>query len=174
MKLSDHFNQDKNQRGMTLIEMLIAIAIFVLIFSLSMFTGFLLTKQMRVNSSDVALENMFTTALRRAQTGESASSWGVYIPYDKIERTTEEIIVFAGDSYETRDASLDVSYTFPSTVYFEYIDFSGAYFDTGDDFEIVFDATTGQTSQYGSVTIELYEEQRQIVITPQGFITREY
>ncbi len=173
MKWLDLSKIKSDQRGLTIVETFVMLVIFVTLVSLSAFAGTLLSKQMRVNSADIALADILITAARRAQAGEANSNWGLYIPYDPVERTTDEIIVFAGQSYTTRDQSKDTPYAYPSGVEFISADFSGEDTPTGNDTEIVFQSRTGSTAQYGSVEIEIFGETRQVVITPQGFITRE-
>lgn len=160
-------------RGFTTIELLVTTAIIVIIFGLGAGVFSLIAKTAAEASGTNAIEYILGSAARRARAGTNASDWGVYLPYDDTTRQTNTVVVFSGTSYATRDLNLDVNYRFNEGVRLTMVDFSGASSPLGNDHEIIFNALTGQTTQYGSITIDLYGDAFTIIITEDGFITLE-
>ncbi|MCR4314418.1 MAG: type II secretion system GspH family protein [Candidatus Uhrbacteria bacterium] len=171
MKSLDPFSQ--TARGFTLIEVLLSIGIISLLFGFTAMGVSQVSKRLLIGPSDAYLENILTTAARRARDGVQASDWGVYLPYDELSRNLSEVIVFKGSSYAMRDSDFDQEFVFSEKTDFVSVDFSGAEPDRIDDHEVVFELYAGQTSQSGSVALEVFGVSRTIVVSPQGFITRE-
>lgn len=171
MRLSEAFKDDT--RGFTLIEVLLSIGIISLLLGFTALGASQVSKHLLIGPSDAILENILTTAARRARDGVEASDWGVYLPYDEVSRSLSEVVVFKGSSYATRDSDFDQVFAFSEKTDFVSVDFSGSGPDGTDDHEVVFDLYGGQTSAYGSVELEVFGVSRTIVVSPQGFITRE-
>lgn len=137
--------------GFTLIELLLVIAIVLIISGMTpvLFSRFLAQNSL-ANVADYIRVNM-----RNAQTysmsGKAGSRWGMALSANKI-------ILFAGDSFATRNTSLDQSY------------------DVGDQInisglsEVVFDRKTGTPSSQLSITLTSGENNRSIVVNSQGGI----
>lgn len=162
-----------NNRGFTLLEVLITIAILGSLFLLSAYGLRALQKSFASQTVDRELTNILTTAARNARLGLQGDAWGVYIPYDLTTRTTSSVTLFHGDSYATRISADDVLLPINTDAIFTSVDFSGAAASTGNDHEIVFDSLSGATQEYGSIVLDWYAESRTISISKDGIITRE-
>ncbi len=158
------------RRGFTTIELLVTIAITVIVFSLGSGVFSLVQKTAAAASGSVALEQILGGAARRARSGEAGTNWGVYLPYDETTRRANAVTVFSGASYATRDATRDVPYRFNQGVLFTAVDFSGAGSSLGNDHEIVFAALSGETADYGSVTINIYGGTFTIFVSQDGMV----
>src|SRR3989338_3472921 len=111
-------------RGVTLLEITFVVAILVALFAM---TAFGLSRFQRAVStvvSDRDVTNALALAARRARDGMNDRAWGVYIPYNETTRTTSTMVVFAGSSYASRDASLDLTLTASDQMQFTIVDFS--------------------------------------------------
>ncbi|PJE77057.1 hypothetical protein COV05_01410 [Candidatus Uhrbacteria bacterium CG10_big_fil_rev_8_21_14_0_10_48_16] len=170
MKSLDH---SKKNQGFTLVEALVSIAIFSVLFGFTAVGASQVSKRLFIGPSDAYLENILTTASRRARDGVEGGDWGVYLPYDEVTRNLSEVIVFQGASYATRNSSLDQSFAFSDKIDLISVDFSGSSPVTGNDHEVVFTRYSGQTSMYGSVDLEVFGVPRSVTISEQGFVTRE-
>ncbi len=162
-----------NARGFTTIELILAIAIVIILFALGGQVFSLIQQTAASASGTTALDQILGSAARRARSGSQRSSWGVYLPYNDITRQMSTATVFSGANYASRDVTQDTSYRFNSGVELMYVDFSGALSSSGNDHEIVFSALSGETSQYGSVTLNVYGETFTITITADGFAVLE-
>lgn len=122
-----------NQRGFTLIEMLLSVAVIALLTGLSV--PVYATFNAR-NDLDIS-EQSTVEALRRAQTYarsvEGDSQWGVSIQTDKA-------VLFKGASYATRNAAFDETTTYGAGV-------------NSTASEVVFAKLSGAPSTTGSVTL---------------------
>jgi len=139
--------------GFTLVELLVSIGLFAVI----------------IPAEELAA--LLTSAARNARHGANASARGLYLPYDNTIRLTDEVILFSGDSYALRDAVEDIAFDFDEGTTFDAVLLSGAVPSSGDDHEAVFSALTGETSQYGTITLTFRGETRIIDVSPSGFIT---
>ena len=170
MKLSVRSNLPT---GFTLIEILIATALLTTMLALAFVGATNFSKRLFLAPADSFLVHMLTSASRHARDGFQQSDWGVYLPYDETTRELSEIIVFSGLSYLTRDASRDQHVSFSPRVQFVTVDLSGPAPATTNDHEVVFTRITGETSQYGTITFSIFGVTRSVVVSPQGFVTRE-
>ncbi|NQV90416.1 prepilin-type N-terminal cleavage/methylation domain-containing protein [Candidatus Uhrbacteria bacterium] len=163
----------KQRKGFTIVEVLISISILSMLFAIGATGASRMSKRLLIGPSDAYLENILTTASRRARDGVEGGSWGVYLPYDEETRNLSEVVVFKGSSYATRDSAFDQVFPYANKTDFITVDFSGAGVDTTNDHEVIFMLYSGQTSQYGSVDLEVFGVARTVRISPEGFITRE-
>ena len=162
------------RHGFTTLELLVVMTIVLIVFGISFFAVTQVQRGISLETADIAVIDVLTTANRRARAGEQQSSWGVYFPYNETTRTANELLVFSGNSYATRDVAFDISYQMPETTLFDYIDLSGAGSSSGNDHEIVFSALYGATSQYGYLILKSLEATRTITVTEEGVVTREF
>lgn len=100
---------DKFQKGFTLLEMLLVIALIALVAG-STITIFITTK----NKTDLAIVQDTTVQyIRMAQSfskaGKEDSEWGVNIDSDRI-------ILFKGIDFDNRDIAFDEFYNYPTRV----------------------------------------------------------
>lgn len=138
--------------------------------------GISLTKledSIATRTSDREITYILTTAARKARHGVHGTNWGVYIPYDLTTRTTQTITVFSGDNYATRNTAYDVTYNVSDEIAFTTVDLSGSGPGTANDQEIIFNAFSGSTADYGSITVTWFGNTRTISIDEDGFIVRQ-
>lgn len=155
-------------RGLTTLEIVMSLAVLAIIFGISS-TGLSRLQRTSTNiSSDHDVMSALTLAARRARSGRDNTSWGIYIPYNETTRITNSIVVFSGTSYATRTPSRDLTLTVNDQVTFTAVDFSGSAPDVTNSHEIVFAQYSGATTQYGSITLEWYGEQKTITIDAHG------
>ena len=157
-------------RGFTTIELLVTTAIIVIVFTLGTSVFSLIQQTAAAPSGTIALEQILGSAARRARAGVAGTAWGVYLPYDEVTRHAGSVTVFSGNTYATRNVSLDSISRFNEGVEFTTVDLSGAQSSLGNDHEIIFASISGQTSQYGSVTLNVYGKTFVITITEDGFV----
>jgi len=163
----------KTEKGFTLIEITITIAILTILFSVGAIALSKLQSSLASSASDRQILFILSSAARKARHGALGTNWGVYIPYDPATRSTSTITVFSGTSYATRNPVNDVLYTVNNNILFPYVDFSGAAANTGNDHEIVFNVLNGSTSNYGSINLKWYNSTRTLIIDPDGFSVRQ-
>lgn len=154
-------------------EIVLAIGILMSMLGLSGFAFTRFARAVSSVSSDRELANAVTRAANRARSGYQGTSWGVAIPYNETTRKTEQIIIFSGATYATRDAVHDIVLTVSPDIAFTTVDFSGSGADETNGHEIVFATLTGETTQYGSVTFDWFGATRRLVIGENGIPVRE-
>jgi prepilin-type N-terminal cleavage/methylation domain-containing protein len=141
------------QRGFTLVEMLIVLAIALLLFAV---IGSIASNTYPKHSLRAQTDVVIQT-LREAQAFTLArkydSVWGVHL-------TSSGLTLFAGASYAARNATYDQTHSFPSG-----ITVSGLT-------DVVFDALRGTTSQTGTITLtsNATSESNAITINANGVI----
>lgn len=160
-------------RGITLIEIVLAIGILATMLGLSGFAFAHFAKAVSAVSSDRALANAVSIAASRARSGYEGTPWGVYIPYNETTRLADSVVIFSGATYATRTATRDVTLSVSNDIQFTAVDFSGSGVDETNGHEIVFAALTGKTTQYGSVTFTWFGATRTLRIADNGIPVRE-
>jgi prepilin-type N-terminal cleavage/methylation domain-containing protein len=110
------------KKGFTLVEIMLVIGLIAAITSISFpaYRNYLIKNSLEMATMNSA--NFIRKAQILSMIGENDSRWGVYL-------TNEEIILYQGDSYTTRDPEYDEIFTNP-----ESIQISG---DTEINFEIL-------------------------------------
>lgn len=142
----------KQQGGFSLLEILIVAGIVALVISISdsVYSNF-----RSHNNLELATYSVVEGA-RHAQENsvkvKEDSSWGVEI-------LSDQIVVFKGNSYGSRDSSFDLALMFPRGVT-----------ATGLS-EIVFEKVTGVTGDTGTTTLTGTDSTREIYINEKGTIT---
>lgn len=103
------FENKKLSQGITLIEVLLVIAIISLlgVSVASVGRRFLVNNYLENKTNE--LISFLQTAQINAISGKEGSAWGVNV-------TANQIILFKGDSYATRDASFDLFTSLPNSV----------------------------------------------------------
>lgn len=143
----------KNQKGFTLIEMTLTVALvfYIGLISVMFYSSFYLKNAANSVTQDLAF------SLRKAQTysmaGRQGSSWGVSF-------TGGSIIVFKGATYATRIAAFDEVHSVPST-----LSISG--FN-----ETVFARMTGYPNATSTVIITGGGRSRTLAINVQGIVSQ--
>lgn len=147
-----------NQRGFTLVELLIVIGIFVLTVTVSgIFTS--VSKNNR-DLNDVSVQMVDT--LRRARhqtiTGNQDVVWGIHFETDRY-------VLFQGDTYSSVDPE-NIEFVLPGSVQISAISL------TGGGSEVIFDDKFGNTSTDGTITLQSTNATTttQIIINSAGLI----
>lgn len=153
-----HIINSKLQLGFTLIEILIAISIFLIIgtFSANFYTGFL-TQNAVLNTQDQLLSS-FRKAQMYAMIGKKASNWGVF--YDSYP--TKKIILYRGIQWASHNPDSDEEFTINSNVSI----------GTGGDIDWNFTRPSGMPNRTGAVAISDGKTTKYISINSQGVATR--
>ncbi len=134
--------KNKKQKGFTLIEFLIVIAIVIVLFTAVMASqGGFLVKNYSNNYAEQMIFGL-RTAQMRSITNFKNDTWGVY-----FDDTNNKAVLFKGADYSSRDTSYDITTEFPDVLSFSNISLNG-----GVDY-VVFDKVSGETNQYGSISI---------------------
>ena len=140
-----------NNRGFTLLELLLSVAIVALLAGLSLPVYRTL---MQKNDLDIATTTI-AQSLRRAQILSQAvdgdTTWGV-------NAQSNNIVIFKGTSYATRDATFDETFDVPTT-----IGISGST-------EIVFAKFTGLPQTTGTINLSTANDSRSVTINAKGTI----
>ena len=146
-----------SQRGFTLIEIVIAIAIVIMLGSISL-TSFRASRNVRDLSTSA--QNVLET-IRRAQSktlaGENDSSWGVHIQSDRI-------ILFEGINFSA--STNTQNYPLPPSIHITNISLNG-----GND--IIFKRITGETDNIGTFILNVIsspEHSFSVTVDPSGKI----
>lgn len=144
--------QQNNSLGFTLLEILLSIALIAAIAGIG--TPIYLSLQTR-NDLDVTATTIAQSVRRSqilAESGEGDDSWGVRIEAD-------EIILFKGTSYSSRDEDFDESFPIAGSI------------EPSGLSEIVFDKFTGTPSTDGTITLtSTNNETRDISIYEKGLV----
>ena len=140
-----------NNRGFTLLELLLSVAIVALLAGLSLPVYRTLRQK---NDLDIATTTI-AQSLRRAQILSQAvdgdTTWGV-------NAQSNNIVIFKGTSYATRDATFDETFDVPTT-----IGISGST-------EIVFAKFTSLPQTTGTINLSTSNDSRSVTINEKGTI----
>lgn len=140
------------KRGFTLIEMILVISILGIFSTMSLSFN----SKYRNNSYLKIVTYDIVEALRYAQSNSQSmkedSSWGVKI-------SSNDLVIFKGNSYNSRDQNFD-----------KVLDFPNGFTISGND-EVVFEKVTGITTDTGTTTITNSEGANNIYINERGTLT---
>ena len=140
----------KYNNGFTLIEILLVIAVFIILLTISVVALRPFQKQSDLQSSSQEIISALKRAQNRTLASENESTFGVFFD------TSGQYILFKGAVYGADPLADEVS-RLPDSVEFSVVDLGG-----GD--EIVFDRLDGTTSQPGSITVRLKSSPSQIQV----------
>ncbi|MGM0482427.1 MAG: type II secretion system protein [Patescibacteria group bacterium] len=144
-----------DNRGFTLVEIIVVIAILVLISSL-LLSVFLSLRNYRALERDVAeVKACLEEARIYTQGSKEDSSYGVYFSGD-------EITLFKGDSWSTKEKELR-SYTFNSST-----DLIAGGVNDGD--EVVFSGLFGKPGVSGDINLSGVDRDITISVLSSGFV----
>lgn len=140
-----------HERGFTLLELLLSVAIISLIagFSLPVYRTLLSKNDLDISAT------VTTSSLRRAQILSQAvdgdTTWGV-------KTQSGSIIIFKGTSFASRDSSFDEAFPVPASISFGGIN------------EIVFAKLTGFPQTTGTVNLSTESNSRSVTISEKGMV----
>jgi prepilin-type N-terminal cleavage/methylation domain-containing protein len=124
-----------NQRGFTLIEMLLSVGLIAALASLSLPIYASFNNRNDLDISTQTLAGMLRRAETYARNVQGDSSWGV-----KVQAGSA--VLFEGDSYATRDSTADETDNIPTTITIG-----------GTVSEVVFTKFTAAPSATGTITL---------------------
>ena len=133
------------QRGFTLVELLIIVAIISILFSVSILAFRNFQRESDLTDSAEEIINILRLAQNKTLASKEASKWGVYF---NLSAVPYQYTLFKGIDYLSRDNSFDEIYKLPKGVEIFATDLGGGQ-------EVIFDRITGKTSQFGSVSLRL-------------------
>jgi prepilin-type N-terminal cleavage/methylation domain-containing protein len=130
----------RGKRGVTLIELLLVIGIMAIIVSatLPLYSVFLVRNEVKTTSWDVV--DALNRAKIHSMTGRDNQEWGVH--FDSSAYT-----LFKGGAYSPTDPANEI-YNLNSSI------FVGGVLLNGEGNEVVFNKVTGDTDEYGSISLE--------------------
>ena len=145
MKLLQQLRFEHNERGFTMLDMLLVLGVFgvLIILSLPALRGF--QKETDLTNTVAEVVSILRVAHSRTVSSEGDIQHGVYF---NASTSPHQYTLFRGASYASRTVTFDEVYELPDAVNFSIISFGGGK-------ELVFDRITGNTSQSGSTVLIL-------------------
>ncbi len=150
----DYQARYKKNKGFSLVEILIVLGIFTVLASVSILGYLNFTAHSNLEISTVGLVESIRFAQSSSQAGVGDSKWGVQISLDQVT-------IFKGDSYTTRDSSFDQIMGLSSKVIASGLS------------EIVFEKLMGSTVNTGVITLSNNSGLKNISINEKGILTYE-
>lgn len=135
------------KKGFTIIEIVIVIAIIVVVSALIIDSFPRLNASQALSKDTAGLIAVLNQARTETLSSRNDSTYGVHI-------STNQLTLFMGSSYVVGDSN-NVDIPFNSQV------MVGSYSLQGGGSDIVFNRLTGETSQYGSITLRLVSDATQ-------------
>lgn len=133
---------NKTNRGYTLIEIVVVMAITVVILSVVINSFFNLAKNQALNNDYLSVTSLIDQAKSLSINSKSASQYGMYF-------SSSTVVLFKGPNYISTSPA-NQSYILNSRVNISVINLSGSSTD-----QVVFDRLTGYASASGTVAISL-------------------
>lgn len=158
LQISD-FKLHNKKNGFTLVEIVVAMAIFAIIISIAIVTGRSFSDTVNLSNSEKIIGTNLKVAKTRSINALNDTNYGVHFESDYI-------IIFAGSTFNVSDSTNEIV-DLPDDV--EIYNISLA--EGGSD--LVFSRLTGTTNNFGTVEIrntKNLSETRQIVINQEGQI----
>lgn len=145
--------------GFSLIELLIVVVIIATIAAFLLSSLFRSQERQNLNAASDDVVSLVAEARSRTLAARNDSVWGVHFE-------TERVVLFAGPTF-SEGAPENKEATFPKRVIISDIDLASA----GDD--IIFTRLSGETGQYGTITISLENDSSQnkiITVSATGVV----
>ena len=133
-------------KGFTLVELLIVIAIGLVIVGGSLFSYSRLTGRSYLGARTYELIQTIRQAQLNSVARLNDDRWGVHIDPD-IGGNNDNFVLFKGVAYASRNSAYDTVTNLPDSVSISLISLN----DAGAD--IIFNKTTGVPAQYGTITL---------------------
>lgn len=139
------------RKGFTLLETIIAIGIMALLFAVAFQTSSLLESQGAVRNHRV-IGLWLMDAAQRARSGVAGGDWGVFFVQIPGTQAVDEIVLFQGETYATRNPDQDIALSLSEDISF-FLSFQDVVPYAGSGAEIVFEENTGDPHQTGTITM---------------------
>lgn len=141
------------KKGFTILELILAVALFLILGTLA--TAFY--SRLYVQSTVTSVTDQLTQAFRKAQTYAMSSrlnsNWGVH-------KDTSQIVLFQGNTYAERTASLDEVFPIGDNVTVSIFT------------DVIFSRLTGTPSATATITITGGTSTKTVIINSQGVVSR--
>lgn len=134
------------RQGFTLTELLIVIGILIVLIGIAVPAFHFFQRESDLNNGAEEIINTLRFARNKTLASEKDSQWGIYF---STSTDPHQFILFKGESFASREASFDDIHQVPKSVEIYQINLSGG------EPELVFFRITGETGQFGSVSIRL-------------------
>lgn len=163
----------QDHRGFTLTELLVVIGILIVLAGIAVPAFRFFQRESDLNNSAEEIINTLRFARNKTLASEKDSQWGVYF---STSTDPHRFILFKGESFSSREADFDEIHQLPKSVEIYQINLSGG------ETELIFSRMTGETGQYGSVSIRMksdflktktiyIENSGQVELTASGIIS---
>ncbi|MFA6354854.1 MAG: prepilin-type N-terminal cleavage/methylation domain-containing protein [Candidatus Paceibacterota bacterium] len=148
----DYLHKYNINKGFTLLEVLVVLAIFAILFAVSdgVYINFKRANNLSITTNTIVEAVRYASSNASSNRGDS--KWGVKI-------NNNEILIFKGDSYESRDTSFNESFKI-----------TGGIIVSGLS-EVIFEKLSGATLSPGTIILSSYGEVENININEKGTIT---
>ena len=157
------------KKGFSLIELVIVIGLLLIISAVSFVAIRSLLNSFQQISINT-IEQTFNDAARNARYNYNNSDWRVYLTVDGTNNL-ESITLFSGTNYASRDTAYDQKINFDKQLIPVTIDLTDIYPYTGDGYEVIFEQTSGESHQIGTIELYINEETYNITINEIGVPT---
>ncbi len=136
----------KKGAGFTLVELLVVMGIFIILALVAFSSVRFFQRESDLNNSAERIINILRLSQNKTLASEGANQYGVYF---STSTSVDQYILFKGSDYQSRATSFDETYQLAKVVEISVIDL------TDGGWEIVFDKLTGETNQFGSLSLQL-------------------
>lgn len=154
---------NKNSNGFTLLEILIAIAIFAIILGIAIVATRSFSDTVNLDNAGKIIGTNVKLAKMRSIGALNDTNYGVHFG-------SNSVVVFAGDTFDVNDPTNKVVNLSEDV---EIYNISLAEYPVGSGSNMVFNRLTGTTNNHGTIKIRLVKnpsEEKQIVINEEGQI----
>ena len=145
----------KNQGGLSLVQILLVVAIFLVIISIAIPSMYQLQTGVRIDSVAAEIGQNLRRAQTKAMTGYQNSDWG-------IKFNTNSYVIFSGETCDTRNQVEDENFIISNSI------------NMVNDFndEILFSQYTGVPSVIGTIILSnITSEEYEIIINAEGAVS---
>lgn len=153
------------KKAFTLLELLITMAILVMIVTTAISISGTFLAENYLDTAKTQTIHLIRLAQIRSMSQFKNDQWSIYIDEDS-GGTNDQITLFKGNDYATRDSSFDINTPFPNSIALTNTSLNGGGYTT------TFEKMTGDTNEYGSFDIQntLNNETKTITINSKGLI----
>ena len=149
LQTPNSFSTAKRQRGFTLLELIIAISIMSVITVITIISFASLRSRTDLNGNAQNIISVLNIARSNTISSQQASQWGTHFE-------TSSYALFRGTTYSAVDPDTKI-YNLPSTLEISNITLDGGGVNT------LFDRITGQTQNYGSISVRKISEPTNLI-----------